>query len=157
MKKITVVLAALAVSFALCLGLFISCGAGEDNSQLVAAYMEAARIQREAEEYTKLTNIGVKIYGSGDKGDISLRDQQEPRKYADTEKKYAVITFEAIPASGNKFNLVGVSATTTPASTLSYPKIEAHPTKTKYFTVTVPIETTTLNIDKSNAFEPSLN
>lgn len=41
MKKITVVLAALAVSFALCLGLFISCGAGEDNSQLVAAYNEA--------------------------------------------------------------------------------------------------------------------
>lgn len=153
MKKITVVLASLAVSSALCLGLFISCGAGEDNSQLVAAYMEAARTQREAAEYTKLISIGVKIYGSGDKGDIAERDQEERRKYADSEKKYAVITFEAIPASGNKFNLVGVNATTTPASTLPYPKIEAHPTKTNYFTVTVPIETTTLNIDKSNAFE----
>lgn len=156
MKKITVVLAALAVSFALCLGLFISCGAGEDNSQVVAAYMEAARIQREAEEYTKLISIGLEISGSGNKGNIAERDQEEPRKYADSEKKYAVITFEAIPASGNRFSLVGVSATTIPASTLPYPKIEAHPTKTNYFTVTVPIETTKLNIEKSNAFE-SLN
>ena len=153
MKKSTVVLAALAVSFALCLGLFISCGAGEDNSQLVAAYMEAARTQREAEEYTKLISIGLEISGSGNKGDIAERDQEERRKYADSEKKYAVITFEAIPASGNKFSLVGVKATTEPASTLPYPKIEAHPTKTNYFTVTVPIETTKLNIDKSNAFE----
>ncbi|MBQ7619868.1 MAG: hypothetical protein IJS51_07035 [Treponema sp.] len=155
MKKITVVLAALAVSSALCLGLFISCGAGEDNSQLVAAYIEAARIQREAAEYTKLISIGVQSSGAGH-GTIAERDQEEPRKYADSEKKYAVITFEAIPASGNRFSLVGVKATTEPASTLPYPKIEAHPTKTNYFTVTVPIETTTLNIDKSNAFE-SLN
>lgn len=152
MKKITVVLASLAVSSALCLGLFISCGAGEDNSQLVAAYMEAARTQREAAEYTKLISIGVKIYGSGDKGDIAERDQEERRKYADSEKKYAVLTFEAMPTSGNKFSLVGVKATTEPDSTPPYPKIEAHPTKTNYFTVTVPIETTTLNIDKSNAF-----
>ena len=156
MKKITFVFAALAVSFALCFGLFISCDMGEDNSQLVAAYIAAGQRQREAEEYTKLTNIGVTIHGSADKGDISLRDQQEPRKYADSEKKYAVITFEATPFDGNKFKLLGVSATTTPASSLPYPIIEKHPTKTNYFTVTVPIETTMLNIDKSGAFE-SLN
>ena len=156
MKKSTVVLAALAVSFALCLGLFISCGAGEDNSQLVAAYNEAVIRQREAAEYAKLINIGLNIYGSGNNGDIAERDQEERRKYADSEKKYAVITFEAIPASGNRFKLLGVSATTTPASSLPYPIIEKHPTKTNYFTVTVPIETTMLNIDKSNAFE-SLN
>lgn len=148
MKKITVVLASLAVSFALCLGLFISCGAGEDNSQLVAAYMEAARIQREAEEYTKLTNIAVQSSGVGH-GTISEREQ---RKYSDNTKQYAVITFEGVPFDGYRFKFSGLTATTTPASTLSYPKIEAHPTKTNYFTVTVPIETTTLNIDKSNAF-----
>lgn len=144
MKKITVVLAALAVSFALCLGLFISCGAGEDNSQVVAAYMEAARIQREAAEYTKLTNIAVQSSGVGH-GTISEREQ---RKYSDNTKQYAVITFEAY-----RFKFSGLTATTTPASTLPYPKIEAHPTKTNYFTVTVPIETTTLYFDSSNAFE----
>ena len=153
MKKITVVLAALAVSSALCLGLFISCGAGEDNSQVVAAYMEAARIQREAEEYTKLISIGVQSSGAGH-GTIAEREQ---RKYSDNTKQYAVITFEGVPSSeGYRFKFSGLTATTTPASTLPYPKIEKHPTKTNYFTVTVPIETTKLEIDKSNAFE-SLN
>ena len=149
MKKITVVLAALAVSFALCLGLFISCGAGEDNSQLVAAYMEAARTQREAAEYTKLISIGVQSSGAGH-GTISEREQ---RKYSDNTKQYAVITFEGVPFDGYRFKFSGLTATTTPASSLPYPKIEAHPTKTNYFTVTVPIETTKLNIDKTNAFE----
>ena len=80
MKKITFVFAALAVSFALCFGLFISCDMGEDNSQLVAAYIAAGQRQREAEDYTKLTNIAVLIHGSGDKGDIAERDQ---RRYRD--------------------------------------------------------------------------
>ena len=156
MKKSTVVLAALAVSSALCLGLFISCGAGEDNSQLVAAYMEAARRQREAEEYTKLISIGLEISGSGDKGDIAERDQEERRKYADSEKRYAVITFEGVPFDGYRFKFSGLTATTAPASNLPYPKLELIPSKSNYFTVTVPIETTMLNIEKSNAFE-SLN
>ena len=149
MKKITVVLAALAVSFALCLGLFISCGAGEDNSQLVAAYMEAARKQREAEEYTKLISIAVQSSGAGH-GTISEREQ---RQYSDNTKQYAVITFEGVPFDGYRFKFSGLTATTTPASNLPYPKLELIPTKTNYFTVTVPIETTTLYFDSSNAFE----
>lgn len=149
MKKITVVLAALAVSSALCLGLFISCGAGEDNSQLVAAYIEAARRQREAEEYTKLISIAVQSSGAGH-GTIVEREQ---RKYSDNTKQYAVITFEGVPFEAYRFKFSGLTATTTPAST---PKLESIPSKSNYFTVTVPIETTTLYFDSSNAFE-SLN
>lgn len=152
MKKITVVLAALAVSSALCLGLFISCGAGEDNSQLVAAYNEAVIRQREAAEYAKLTNIAVQSSGAGH-GTIAEREQ---RKYSDNTKQYAVITFEGVPFEAYRFKFSGLTATTTPASTNPYPIMQNIPSKTNYFTVTVPIETTTLYFDSSNAFE-SLN
>ena len=150
MKKIIGAFAATLVSLALCSGLFVSCDAGEDNSQLVAAYMEAARRERDAADQAKLDNIGTYIHGAASRGDIYVRDSVIARHYSDSKKTHAVIYFEAIPSDGNTFSFAGLTVTTIPASTdLQY---ELYASKANYFKVKVPIETTKVDIDQSNAF-----
>lgn len=153
MKKFTDIFAMIFVSLVLGAGLFISCSAGEDNSESIRAYEEAVKREREAAEYAKLNNIGVLTTGSN--GTITERDSGTeggiPRKYSDNTKKYAVIYFEAIPFDGYKFNFVGLDVSTEPAS--NEVQTELYQAKKNFFSVTVPIETTKVIIDHSKAFE----
>ncbi len=148
MKKFIGIFAMIFVSLVLGAGLFISCStAGEDNSDLT-------RAEKEAAEWTKLNNIGIYIHGT-DNGDITERNSSADgvvRKYSDDTKKYAVIYFEAEPKTDYVFSFDNVkdSVSTTPASTDI--KVEKYTAKPNYFSVTVPIETEKVNIDKSTAF-----
>ncbi|MCR4822882.1 MAG: hypothetical protein K5873_08450 [Treponema sp.] len=149
--------AAALVSLALCSGLFVSCDAGEDNSDSVRSYEEAAKKEREAEEQVKLESIGIYISGSNNGGgkiiygDGNTKDAI-PRHYSDSKKTHAVIYFAALPNEGYRFSFVGLTVTTEPATTdFQY---ELYTEKTNYFKVTVPIETTLVKIDASNAFTP---
>lgn len=154
MKKFTDIFAMIFVSLVLGAGLFISCSAGEDNSESIRAYEEAAKREREAAELAKLNNIGVLTTGTGSNGTIAERDSGTeggiPRKYSDNTKKYAVIYFEAIPFDGYKFNFVGLDVSTEPAS--NEVQTELYQAKENFFSVTVPIETTNVIIDYSKAF-----
>lgn len=147
MKKIISVFIAAFVSLLLCSGLFVSCSTKDDDSDTDRAYAEAL-------SYTKLTNIATKIHGSGLYGDIALRDSGTEggiaRHYSDDTKKKAVIYFEAIPYDNYKFDISGLVVTTDPESTDI--KVAPHPEKKNFFSVTVPIDTKCVNIDKSNAF-----
>lgn len=151
MKKIISVFIAAFVSLLLCSGVFVSCSTKDDDSDTDRAYAEALRISN---EYTKLTNIATKIYGSGGNGDIAPRDSGTEggiaRHYSDDTKKKAVIYFEAIPYDNYKFDINGLVVTTDPESTDI--KVAPHPEKKNFFSVTVPIDTKCVNIDKSNAF-----
>ena len=153
MKKIISVFIAAFVSLLLCSGLFVSCSTKDDDSDTDRAYAEALRIN---EEYTKLTNIGTNIHGSGLYGSVDSRDSGTeggiPRHYSDDTKKNAVIYFEASPSDNYNFNINGLVVTTTPESTDI--KVALYPEKKNFFSVTVPIDTETVNIDKSNAFVP---
>lgn len=152
MKKINFIIGSVIASLVLGCGFFLSCSAGEDNSESIRAYEEAAKREREAAELAKLNNIGVLTTGSN--GTIAERDSGTeggiPRKYSDNTKKYAVIYFEAIPFDGYKFNFVGLDVSTEPAS--NEVQTELYQAKENFFFVTVPIETTNVIIDHSKAF-----
>lgn len=151
MKRIHTVFMAVALSLALCAGTLTSCDAGENNSELERATAEAAKRQKEAEEWNALHIIGVTMRDNPDKGLVSLRDSEIPRKYSDSTKQYAVIAFEAIPDDGYKFNINNLVVTTTPAS--SNVSKALYTGKTNYFTVTIPIASTKVEIDAMNAFD----
>ena len=154
MKKINFIISSVIASLVLGCGFFLSCSAGEDNSESIRAYEEAAKREREAAEWTKLQNIGVLTTGTGSNGTIAERDSGTeggiPRKYSDNTKKYAVIYFEAMPEAGYKFNFVGLQVSTEPSSTEV--QTELYQAKENFFSVTVPIETTKVIIDHSQAF-----
>lgn len=153
MKKIISVFIVAFVSLLLCSGLFVSCSTKDDDSDTDRAYAEALRISK---EYTKLTNIAINIHGSGLYGDIASRDSGTEggiaRHYSDDTKKKAVIYFEAIPFDNYKFDINRLVMTTTPESTDI--KKELYTKQNNFFSVTVPIDTKCVNIDKSNAFVP---
>ena len=152
MKKINFIFGSVIASLMLGCGFFLSCAAGEDNSESIRAYEEAEKREREAAEFAKLQNIGVLTTGSN--GTIAERDSGTeggiPRKYSDNTKKYAVIYFEAMPFDGYKFNFVGLNVSTEPAS--NEVQTELYQAKENFFSVTVPIETTKVIIDHSKAF-----
>ena len=147
MKKIISVFIAAFVSLLLCSGLFVSCSTKDDDSDTDRAYAEAL-------SYTKLTNIATKIYGSGLYGNVYLRDSGTEggiaRHYSDDTKKKAVIYFEAIPSDNYKFDINRLVVTTDPDSTDI--QKELYTKQKNFFSVTVPIDTKCVNIDKSNAF-----
>ena len=149
MKKIISVFIAAFVSLLLCSGVFVSCSTKDDDSDTDRAYAEAL-------SYTKLINIDTKIYGSGGNGDIASRDSGTEggiaRHYSDNTKKKAVIYFEAIPYDNYKFDIIGLVVTTDPESTDI--QKELYTKQKNFFSVTVPIDTKCVNIDKSNAFVP---
>lgn len=151
MKKIISVFIAAFVSLLLCSGLFVSCSTKDDDSDTDRAYAEGLRISN---EYTKLTNIATKIHNPGLYGDIALRDSGTEggiaRHYSDDTKKKAVIYFEAIPYDNYKFDINGLVVTTDPESTDI--RVALYPEKKNFFSVTVPIDTKCVNIDKSKAF-----
>ena len=152
MKRIHTVFMAVALSLALCAGTLTSCDAGEDNSAVEQAAAEAAKTQKEAEEQAKLTDIGVTMRDNPNKGLVSLRDSEIPRKYSDSTKQFAVICFEAQPTNSSyKFNINNLVVTTTPAS--SNVSKALYTEKTNYFSVTVPITSTSVSIVSSNAFD----
>ena len=155
MKRIHTVFMALALSLALCAGTLMSCDAGEDNSAVEKANAEAEKTQKEAEEQAKLINIGVTNHDNPDKGLVAVRDSGTEggiaRHYSDSTKQFAVIYFEAIPSSGYKFNINNLVVTTTPASSTVSKALYTE--KTNYFSVTVPITSTSVSIDSSNAFD----
>ncbi len=150
MKRIHTVFMAVALSLALCAGTLTSCDAGEDNSELERATAEAAKRQKETEEWNALHIINTTMEFNIDKGLVSLRDSEIPRKYSDSTKQYAVIAFEAIPDDGYKFNINNLVVTTTPAS--SNVSKALYTGKTNYFTVTIPIASTKVDVDATEAF-----
>ncbi len=154
MKKINFIISSVIASLVLGCGFFLSCSAGEDNSESIRAYEEAAKREREAAEWTKLNNIGISITETFTNGIVSERGSGTAggiaRKYSDNTKKYAVIYFEAIPEAGYKFNFVGLDVSTEPAS--NEVQTELYQAKENFFSVTVPIETKIVTINASSAF-----
>lgn len=147
---------AVALSLALSAGTLVSCDAGEDNSAVEKANAEAEKTQKEAEEQAKLINIGVTNHDNPDKGLVAVRDSGTEggiaRHYSDSTKQFAVICFEAQPTNSSyKFNINNLVITTIPASSTVSKALYTE--KTNYFSVTVPITSTSVSIDSSNAFD----
>ncbi len=151
MKK-NVIFMAMALSLALCAGLFVSCDFSDDNSAVFAAYAEAAGRAKDGQEYMSLYNIGVMITltdVSRDEGHID--EKAGSRKFGDTKQK-AVLTFVATCVSSYKFDSAGLSVKADGvAVTPSYGATEGNKTT---FTVTVPVNTSVVSIDGDNVFQP---
>ena len=151
MKK-NVIFMAMALSLALCAGLFVSCDFSDDNSAVVAAYAEAAGRAKDGQEYMSLYNIGVMITLTDvtrDEGHID--EKAGSRKFGETRQK-AVLTFVATSVGSYKFDSAGLSVMVNDgvAVTPSYGATEGNKTT---FTVTVPVNTSIVRIEGDNIFK----
>lgn len=151
MKK-NVIFMAMALSLALCAGLFVSCDFSDDNSAIVAAYVEAAGRAKDGQEFMSLYNIGVMITLSDNaREDGHVDEKSGSRKFGDTKQK-AVLTFVATQGDNFVFKkeLLVVKADGV-AVTPSYGATEGNKTT---FTVTVPVNTSVVSIDGDDVFQP---
>lgn len=150
MKK-NVIFMAMALSLALCAGLFVSCDFSDDNSAIVAAYVEAAGRAKDGQEYMSLYNIGTMITLSDNTRDEGHVDEKSgSRKFGETRQK-AVLTFVAEAGAGYKFHN---ELTVTADGVAVTPKYGATEGNKTTFTVTVPVNTSVVSIDGDNVFQP---
>lgn len=130
MKKFTVLFAA-ALALALFAGLFASCDAGEDNSQVVLGYLRAA----EQERRNSILN-GFKLeISQGGSSLIGSVVETGIRKFGSDGENHVVMTFTAYPEENYSFSIAGVSANYDGVNTVN-PVLDA--SNNCVFTVTVP-------------------